>query len=310
MFCPKCGNQLPEGANFCPKCGSEFPKEREENIPNAYQTNTQNSGNSMGKIHRTATELRKEARKSLTQKWGKSALIIFVQNVIIFAINFVIAYISLLPFYENPNSPTALSISRMVVSIVSAIIGVPLSFGIIASFMKIKRVEEVKTLDFWKIGLKNFVRSWKICLWIALKMIVVVAIAYVVCILIGILIPLLSGMLGIGSDTETFIFTTMILIEFIVAIIALIILIVIGLNYVIANNIAYDEPNITAKEAVEKSKRLMKGRKGDYIVLMLSFIGWAILTLFTYGIGIFWLNPYIYVTQVCFYDHIREDEGV
>ena len=24
MFCPKCGNQIPDGSKFCPKCGSQL----------------------------------------------------------------------------------------------------------------------------------------------------------------------------------------------------------------------------------------------------------------------------------------------
>ena len=52
----------------------------------------------------------------------------------------------------------------------------------------------------------------------------------------------------------------------------------------------------------------MKGKKGDYFVLMLSFIGWAILACFTFGIGMLWLYPYIQVSLVSFYEACLDNE--
>ena len=82
------------------------------------------------------------------------------------------------------------------------------------------------------------------------------------------------------------------------------------LKYSLSNYIAYDEPEITAKSAVEKSKELMKGNKANLFVLTFSFIGWAILTYFTLGIGLFWLMPYMFVTQAHFYKNLKKGETV
>lgn len=35
MFCPKCGNQLPDGAAFCPKCGARLTAPKKEAQPSA-----------------------------------------------------------------------------------------------------------------------------------------------------------------------------------------------------------------------------------------------------------------------------------
>ena len=48
----------------------------------------------------------------------------------------------------------------------------------------------------------------------------------------------------------------------------------------------------------------MKGNRGNYFLLELSFIGWAILSVLTLGIGFLWLAPYMSVASVCFYDRI------
>ena len=55
---------------------------------------------------------------------------------------------------------------------------------------------------------------------------------------------------------------------------------------------------------------MMKGHKWDYFCLMLSFIGWFILSIFTLGILLLWLVPYMTVTIASFYDSIRGVEEV
>jgi len=56
------------------------------------------------------------------------------------------------------------------------------------------------------------------------------------------------------------------------------------------------------KEAVEESEKLMKNNRWNYFWLGLTFIGWFILSLFTFSIGLLWLVPYIIVTSIVFYE--------
>jgi uncharacterized membrane protein len=57
-------------------------------------------------------------------------------------------------------------------------------------------------------------------------------------------------------------------------------------------------------EAMKKSRDMMQGHKADYFVLNLSFIGWAILCIFTIGIGFFFLTPYVSTSNTIFYEKI------
>ena len=50
---------------------------------------------------------------------------------------------------------------------------------------------------------------------------------------------------------------------------------------------------------------MMKGHKMDFFILGLRFLPWAILCLFTLGIGFLWLGPYMQVTYAKFYDRLR-----
>ena len=62
-------------------------------------------------------------------------------------------------------------------------------------------------------------------------------------------------------------------------------------------------------EAIERSKALMDGRKGDLFCLDLSFIGWALLATLTAGIGYLWLTPYMTVSRAAFYRSLPRSMG-
>lgn len=80
--------------------------------------------------------------------------------------------------------------------------------------------------------------------------------------------------------------------------------IILALAYSMIDYIYIDNPEIGIVEAITKSREMMKGHKWEYFCLCLSFIGWAILGIFTLGILYFWLAPYMGVTIVNFYDEI------
>lgn len=67
-----------------------------------------------------------------------------------------------------------------------------------------------------------------------------------------------------------------------------------------------EDNSIKANEAIEKSKKLMMGNKWKYFKLVLSFIGWFILSVLTFGLGFFLLIPYVYVAQAKFYDDLKK----
>ena len=70
-------------------------------------------------------------------------------------------------------------------------------------------------------------------------------------------------------------------------------------NYVIAEN-----PGISAKEALEKSKEIMKGNKLRLFFFGFSFLGWCLLAVLTLGIAGIWVIPYINASCAAFYREI------
>ena len=71
-----------------------------------------------------------------------------------------------------------------------------------------------------------------------------------------------------------------------------------------------DNPSIKAMEAIDQSKKMMCGYKWKLFFLQLRFIGWALLSILTLGIGLLWLIPYIQVSVAKFYDDIKGGEQV
>lgn len=65
---------------------------------------------------------------------------------------------------------------------------------------------------------------------------------------------------------------------------------------------------VNATEAISKSRQLMNGHKGEYLLLQLTFIGWAILGCLSLGIGFLWISPYIHVTNAKYYRKLAGDQ--
>lgn len=78
------------------------------------------------------------------------------------------------------------------------------------------------------------------------------------------------------------------------------------LKYSMAFYIMRDNPEIGALEAIRQSKELMYGHKTRFFFLWLSFIGWFILGIVTFGLGFLYLLPYYNATKAHFYEDLLE----
>ncbi len=68
-----------------------------------------------------------------------------------------------------------------------------------------------------------------------------------------------------------------------------------------------ENPETSYQDAFAMSKQMMNGNKWNAFVLDLSFIGWMILTAITCGlVGVFWVNPYKYMTDAELYVALKE----
>jgi len=95
-------------------------------------------------------------------------------------------------------------------------------------------------------------------------------------------------------------------------------------SYSMAFYIMYDNPEMKPLEALKKSQIMMKGYKGKYFFLLLSFIGWIFITALPFALGVnwlkmqlaarplamgfLWLYPYINLSIANFYENLKRNQ--
>ena len=241
------------------------------------------------------SKIRENARKALSGKWGKGALITLAYLAFFFVAGFIVGL-----FGEE-------STIGALVDLASSIIQVPLVFGLSYVFIKLKRNEEVKAFDYLTLGFSNFGRAWGIGLRSLLKLI-----KPFLCVIGSLLLMFVpsglvvynAALLTDGGKGLAIVCLILMLVGFVAYIASLVYLAITSLLYSLTTYIAYDNPDMTALEVANKSAQMMKGNRGKLFGLELSFIGWAILAVCSLGIGYLWLLPYMQVAVVCFYEHL------
>ncbi len=94
--------------------------------------------------------------------------------------------------------------------------------------------------------------------------------------------------------------------------------IIASLNYSRAIYLLIDHPEMSILDCIRESKRLMTGRKGEYFILALSFLGWMILCSFPVGVSpildiisaaiAIYVTPYIQVTYAGWHDSVVQQD--
>lgn len=74
-----------------------------------------------------------------------------------------------------------------------------------------------------------------------------------------------------------------------------------AISYSQAFYILAEHPEMSAKEALNRSIEIMEGHKMAYFILNLSFIPWILLVAVTFGLAILYVAPYMEAVYVNFY---------
>lgn len=273
-----------------------------------------------------AKELRAQARENMSGRWGKFVgmnllyIVIQVICIVICFIPFVSTFFSLIIEGASvlaSGSDTAITAfaTEMITSLIGSfvlcyllllvvlVITVPLAYSFIKNIVDLKRDSSVKATQFFKQWFKYFTRAWKVTLWKLWKMLSIYLIFFAAYIGVVILIAIFNT-IGLG------ILSAILGVLLVVGLIAVeVIMIQRAFAIALSEYVAIDNEELTAKECVNKSMELMNGYKWKMFCLIFSFIGWAILSVFTFGIGYLFLTPYMQVALVCFYENILNEKG-
>ncbi len=237
-----------------------------------------------------SSDFRKEAREKLEGKWGKAALITLVYFVLFIVFSYIDRHTT--------------GLLNLIVTIATYVVEIPLAYGLVIAFMKLFRGEDVGTFDFFTLGFDNFKRAWVLFWQMILKVIVPFILVIISYFLIGFGAAgaTTSAVLG-SSNSVTGGMLAVTVIGVILAIVSYVWLIVKTYYYQLSQFIAIDNPEMSEKDAVLESKKLMENKRWKLFCLQFSFIGWAILAALTLGIGLLWLTPYIQFAGISFYNH-------
>ena len=80
-----------------------------------------------------------------------------------------------------------------------------------------------------------------------------------------------------------------------------------AISYSMAYFVLADNPELSAKEALDESKRITSGHIGDLFVLYLSFIPWVLLGAITYGLALIYVVPYMQTTMANYYLELKNN---
>lgn len=80
-----------------------------------------------------------------------------------------------------------------------------------------------------------------------------------------------------------------------------------GFSYAMAPYILIEnEYYMSPMDAIRESQRIMEGHKMELFMLSLSFIGWCLLGVLTCGLVMFYVDPYMNMSFVNFYNEIKD----
>ena len=227
-----------------------------------------------------AREIRAQAREALSGNWTTFILLNVMYVLAISVLTFINYFI---PF---------------LVVIAYILLIVPLTYSYSQNLLRLKRKETDNAFEFFKEIFANFKRSWSVVGRTIQKVLIpcIVAVVALIIFYISLTSVVISAIFGGGSIIA--VLYVVAFISLFISIIAYIVLFVRGLLYMLSTYIAIDNPQMTAKESVDTSAKLMNGNRWKYICLSLSFLGWMILSIITFGFGYIFLLPYMSVAYV------------
>ena len=83
--------------------------------------------------------------------------------------------------------------------------------------------------------------------------------------------------------------------------------IVIAISFSQVFYVLYDNNDMPVLDIFNKSFDLMENHRLEYILYKLSFIGWIIAGILTFGLIFLWAGPYMMVCDVNYYDYLVKD---
>ncbi|MDO4534416.1 MAG: DUF975 family protein [Clostridium perfringens] len=219
----------------------------------------------------TSSELKKQSKLLLSKRWGNATVATFLFVALIQ----IVSYIFSIALIESP-------VASAIITFILSIGSIYLVLCFVNYCRKLKVTNEHIKFSECFVSLKQF-----------LKYLVIAIILAIITIIIGVLISSLIFMSVLASKVAAII-SILVLTVLILVLIALEILFF-PLTYIIIL-----KPEYTLGQIIKTSVKIGWKNSGEILYIILSFIGWNILSIITCGIGYLWTMPYMELTYISF----------
>ena len=228
------------------------------------------------------SEIKHIALNNIKGHWSKLALITLLYLVFSIGINFI---------------PIAGFIFMFIFS-------TPITYGYILSLLKIINNEDVSVIDFLVLGFKNTGKAWRIIGNLFVRLFIPILILFGFALLVTYnTLPILESLKN-HTLTLNIEISPLIYVGFLGYIITAIYIVYKFLSYSLCYFLMRDYPEENGSFIVKKSAELMKGNIFRIIGFFISFIGWFFISIFSFGLGLIFLIPYIYIAFYYFYKNL------
>lgn len=231
----------------------------------------------------SSAQLKKMARAALAGKWKIAAMLTLLNTFLTMGLTLCSA-----PF-ENGTSTMSIAIGWIITVIVSLISGL-FSAGASYFYLNICRGNEY--------GYKNLFYAFKA----DPDRFLIVTLFTSLPVLLSSLASMLIPVPGDAATDMAWVMYT--LAATACTYIGVILSMILSLFFALSEYLLLDYPKMGAMDALRLSSQLMRGNKGRYFYICLSFIGWSILSICTLGIASLWVEPYQNMTITYFYADI------
>ena len=303
-FCPSCGAEVKAEAKFCPKCGNNLGEQTTAETPETEpKTATQVTADFTDKMKTqfvkmstdyemslemedsegmnvTRAELKKEAQRKLSGRYGEWFKTIMWYLVSTFFLGFLSMY-----FFSKTTGYAIFSayqynyigggffsgvatlfwfilflVSLVILFLIAMLTNAVLQWNAIFT-LKGKKADGVKIFTYFVRAQKNRVLKANIL-----------------------------------TMLYTFFWSLLFIIPGIVK----------GASYAMTNYLLEKEPTLTASQAINKSREIMHGYKLEFLILRYSFFFWNLVSGFGFGSVQLYTLPYQNVTEIKFLDLLYE----
>jgi len=257
-------------------------------------------------------EIKKSALQVLKGRWGQAVIVALGYLIVMAAFSIAQRILG-----GNPGAASQADLQSVllkvhtmtpaaaVVSLVEFFVLPPLTYGIVASYIRFTEGEKVGIFDYIAYGFKHYGKSWAVMWWPFLRLLGWIVLMFVFLAVFLVAVTLLSA-----SQIAPAAGTAVAIVAAVIFIALLVVITVKGLLYSATAYVMFKSDNaLKGRAATEKSAAMMNGSRCKYFLLNLSFIGWAILAIITIGIGFLWLLPYIEVSCIILFKWLENNSS-